>query len=340
MHNLETCIERLFAAKTVENFIVKVGRGNDVLCEIKRSAQDRLLTDQTLFDIASVTKIVATTSLALIAINKGLLSPHDRVSRFFPVPEDKQVLTVQHLLTHTMGIGHKSLLKSNGTYTEIQNYILSIPSDIPIGSNVLYSCPGFILLGRILEKVFDRRLDVAFAEYVARPLGMMSTTFLPDSNRDIVNANLAANEINLVNDYNCRYLGGVCGNAGLFSNLADMTLYTKMLLSHGATLFSEKVFKIATQNYTLDMDESRGLGYVYVDDRYFPTGGLFPDGSIGHCGYTGQSVFVDPKSGLYVIILSDATVSTIKKYGQKEYSEVMQMRHDIHAAIKADLNIG
>jgi CubicO group peptidase (beta-lactamase class C family) len=86
------------------------------------------------------------------------------------------------------------------------------------------------------------------------------------------------------------------------------------------------------------MDEARGLGYLYVGDRYSQTGGLFPTGSIGHCGHTGQSIFVDPKSGLYVIVLSDATVSTIRKYGKENYNEVMQMRHDIHAAIKADLN--
>ena len=316
MQHLETCVKKLLEEKTVENIIVKVGCGDDILCEIKKSAQDRQLTDRTLFDMASVTKIVVTTSLALIAIDKGMLAPSDRVSKSFPVPEDKQCLTVQHLLTHTMGIGHKSLLKSAGKYEKIQDCILSIPSDIPIGSNVLYSCPGFILLGRILEQIFQKRLDAAFYEYVAAPLQMCSSIFLPDQAKDIVNANLQEKDKGLVNDYNCRYLGGVCGNAGLFSDLADMTLYTKMLLSHGAPLFSKKTFEIATKNHTSDMDESRGFGYLYVDDRYFQTGGLFSQGSFGHFGHTGQSVFVDPKSRLYVIILSDATVSTVKKYGK------------------------
>ncbi len=338
MKHLDSCVKKLIEDKTVGNIIVKVGRKDDVLFEIKSSAEGRQLTDQTLFDIASVTKIVVTTSLSMIAIDKGLLSTSDFVSKFFPVPEDKRNLTVRHLLTHTMGIGHKSLLGSNGAYENIQEYILHIPSDIPIGTNVQYSCPGFVLLARILEIIFQKRLDVAFYEYVATPLGMCSSVFLPDQTKDIVNANLREDQKGIVNDYNCRYLGGICGNAGLFSNLTDMTIYANLLLAHGAPLFSKNVFKLATQNHTESMDESRGLGYLYVDNRYLQTGGLFPTGSIGHCGHTGQSVFVDPKSGLYVIILSDATVSTVKKYGKEQYSEVIQMRRDIHAAIKADLN--
>ncbi|MBQ8356599.1 MAG: beta-lactamase family protein [Clostridia bacterium] len=338
MQYLENCVKKLIEDKTVENIIVRVGRKDDVIFEIKNSAQSRVLTDQTLFDMASVTKIVVTTSLALIAIDKGMLSPSDFVGKFFSVPEDKKNLTVRHLLTHTMGIGHKSLLGSNGVYDDIQEYILDIPSDIPIGTNVRYSCPGFILLGRILETIFQKRLDAAFYAYVAMPLGMNSSVFLPERAKDIVNANLYEDEKGIVNDYNCRYLGGVCGNAGLFSNLADMTMYAKLLLAYGAPLFSKHTFELATQNQTESMDEARGLGYLYVDDRYLQTGGLFPTGSIGHCGHTGQSVFVDPKSGLYVIILSDATASTVKKHGKEKYCDVIQMRHDIHAAIRADLN--
>ena len=94
---------------------------------------------------------------------------------------------------------------------------------------------------------------------------------------------------------------------------------------------------MAAQNHTLGMSESRGLGFLYVDERYAQTGGLFPDGSIGHCGHTGQSVFVDYRSGLYVIILSDATVSTVRKYGKERYNEVMDMRSRLHAAIKQDM---
>lgn len=339
LRHLENCIEKLFAAKNVENIIVRVGRGEDVLYEIKRSSQDRILTERTLFDMASVTKIVATTSLALIAMDRGMLAPDDSVGRFLPVPEDKRGMTVRHLMTHTMGIGHKNLTGCAGGYADIADYILGIPSDIPIGTEVRYSCPGFILLGKIVEKLFDCRLNEAFDRHVAHPLGLASTAFLPDRGLDIVNSNRDESMAGLVNDYNCRYLGGVCGNAGLFSNLEDMTVYVKMLLAHGAPLLSRETFERAAYNYTAQMSESRGLGFLYVDERYAQAGGLFRTGSIGHCGHTGQSVFVDTESGLYVIILSDATVSTVRKYGKEKYSEVTQMRRDIHATIGADLDI-
>lgn len=337
MIHLGTCVRRLFADHTVENIEIEAGQGERILYDVRRSAQSRVLTEHTLFDMASVTKILVTTPLALIAMDRGLLSPSDPVSRFFPVPADKRDLTIRHLLTHTMGIGHKSLLPSDGVYETIQSYILGIPLDIPIGTNVLYSCPAFILLGRILEKVWGSRLNEVFSRFVARPIGMAETGFTPEGREDIVNANLDLADLGVVNDYNCRYLGGVCGNAGVFSTMADLRLYVRTLIARGASLFSERIFASAVQNYTEGMDEARGLGYLYVDDRYPQTGGLFPTGSIGHCGHTGQSLFVDLHSGFYVIVLSDATVSTVKKYGQADYGEVMRMRRDIHAAIRADL---
>lgn len=337
MKNLQGCIDSLFENNTVGNIIVRVGRGDDVLCDVMRSAENRVLDEHTLFDMASVTKIVVTTSLALIAMDEGVLSPEDKVSRFFSVPEDKSELTVKHLMTHTMGIGHKSLL--GGEPCGIENYILNIPCDIPVGSDARYSCPAFILLGRILEKLYGERLDALFEKRVAKPLGMSESGFLPDRERDIVNSIITEGMCGRVHDYNCRHLGGVCGNAGLFSNLEDMTKYAKMLVARGEPIISRDTLALAAENYTAGMSADRGLGFLYVTERYAQGGGLFPSGSIGHCGHTGQSVFVDMESGLYVIILSDATVSTVRKYGKERYSDVTDMRGAIHAAIKSDLGL-
>ena len=337
MKNLHSCIDSLFTNNTVGNIIVRVGRGDDVLCDVMQSTEDRVLDPHTLFDMASVTKIVVTTSIALIAMDEGVLSPEDKVSRFFSVPEDKRELTVKHLMAHTMGIGHKSLL--GGEPCDIENYILNIPCDIPVGSDVRYSCPAFILLGRILEKIYGERLDVLFEERVAKPLGMSESGFLPDTSRDIVNSIITEGMCGRVHDYNCRHLGGVCGNAGLFSNLEDMTKYAKMLIARGEPIISRDTFELAAKNHTAGMSADRGLGFLYVTERYAQAGGLFPSGSIGHCGHTGQSVFIDMESGLYVIILSDATVSTVRKYGRERYSDVTDMREAIHAAIKSDLGL-
>lgn len=330
MKALEQAIDHYIENEMIENIAVRVGMGERVIYDTFRGNADA----HTLFDMASVTKVIATTTLALIAIDRGLLRIDDKVDTYYST---ESPLTIKHLLTHTMGIGYKALYAEGNTYENIASKILDIPSDIPIGTDVRYSCPGFILLGKILEKIFGKRLDECFLEFIARPLSMTETSFLPQNKQNVVNANTDGEEKGIVNDYNCRFLGGVAGNAGLFSNLSDVTKYVGFLWKKGSALISEKTFDMAVKNYTAKMSESRGLGFLYVDERYKQTGGLFAEGAIGHCGYTGQSIFVDYRSGLYVIILSDATASTEKKYGNVHEDEVMDMREKLHEAIKLDM---
>lgn len=335
MKQLELCLDSLLDEGRVHNIAVKIGKRDSVLFETYRSS-NCCIDENTLFDMASVTKILATTSLCLIAFDKGILSLNDKVSKFFEC--DKQNLTVFNLLTHTMGIGHKPLNIDGNTNENIAEYILKIPCDIPIGTNVLYSCPGFILLGKILEKVYGKPLDVLFDELVCKKLGMNSTCFRPSRKTNVVNANSEKEKLGIVNDYNCQFLGGVAGNAGAFSTMKDMTIYAKHLLSKGAPIICEKTFEKAINNYTEGMSALRALGYLYVDESYAQTGKLFPTGSFGHGGHTGQSVFVNIQNGMYVIILSDATKSVLEKYGRGNYDKVKQMRADIHNAIYSDLS--
>ena len=338
LENTKRCIDKYMADGHLSNIAIRVGKGDNVLFDLYKSKESEI-NESTLFDMASVTKIIVTTTLAFIAKDKGLLTFDMPVSEFFPVPEDKKCLTVKNLLTHTIGIGHKWLMGENNNNDNIAEYVLSIPSDKPIGTEVMYSCPGYILLGKIVEKVFGKRLDEAFYELVKKPLELNDTSFLPDKEKNLVNSNVKDEEKGIVNDMNCRFLGCIAGNAGLFSDITDVTKYVKMLLGYGDPLIKRETFCEAIKNYTGEMSASRGLGFLYVDERYSQTGKLFPVGSIGHCGHTGQSVFVDIKSGLYVIILSDATISTVKKYKYEDYSIVTKMREDIHNAIKKDLEV-
>ena len=337
MNNLNACLDELFEKKHLSNIAIRVGRGDEILCDLYRSTEGKI-DQNTLFDMASVTKIVATTSIAFIALDKGLLSLDDKVSKYLDCPADKQDMRIFNLLTHTIGIGHKPLNVKGVNYDNVAKFILDIPLDLPIGSDVLYSCPGYIILGKILEKVFGQRLDHLFKKMVAEPLGMTASSFLPDRSMQIVNAQLEESDRGVVHDYNCKHLGGVAGNAGLFSNIADMTKYAKMLLNMGAPLFSKEIMEKAIQNYTPAMSQARGLGFVYVDDKYEQTAKMFEVGSIGHGGHTGQSIFVDVKSGLYSIILSDCTISVIKTEPDYYYYEdVKIMRELVHRALKKDL---
>ncbi len=333
MEYLKNFLDRLVSERTVGNIYVRIGKKERILGEEKRFSEHEI-TDKTLFDMASVTKMLAPTTLALIAMDRRALSPNDPVEKFYP--GRGRALTIRNLMTHTIGIGHKSLNVPGVTYENVAEYILGIPTDIPAGLDVLYSCPGFILLGKILEKIFGMRLDAAFEKYVAEPLGMENTAFCPDRSKEFVNANLSEEERGLVNDYNARFLGGVSGNAGIFADMSDLTKFARHLAARGAPLYGEKIFAKATRNYTAGMSEARGLGFVFVDKCYPQSGGLFPIGSIGHCGHTGQSLFVDVQSGFYVIILSDANVSVIRRDGKEDYGKVMKMRADLHRAIKED----
>ncbi len=337
MQHTQQCIDLLMGESLIGNIAVRVGRHDRILLDICQS-KSGTVDQNTLFDMASVSKILAVTSLALIALDQGLIGLGDPAARFFRCDSGMEKVTIKHLMTHTIGVGHKPLNRPENTCDNIAEYILRIPPDIPVGSDVLYSCPAFIVLGKILEKVFGKPLNILAAEMVFAPLAMNSTGYRPKERTNIVNSNTDSPMLGVVNDYNCRHLGGVAGNAGVFSNITDLTAFARMLLRRGSPLFSEEIFKTARQNHTAGMSEARGLGYVYVDERYPQTGSLFPAGSIGHCGHTGQSVFVHPESGLYAIILSDATLSTVKKYGHEDYGRVMQMRAELHNAVKADLD--
>lgn len=336
MESLQVYIDGLFDRQLLHNIAIRVGSNDKVLYEFYKSDTQEI-HERTLFDMASVTKILSVTALSLLAEEAGKLSFSDKVSHYFPVPPHFEDLTVFHLLTHTMGIGHRPLNSPQNNYGNIVHYILSLEGN-PLGQDVEYSCPAFILMGKILEQIYGKRLDVLFRELVAEPLGMTSSSFCPDRNSgDFINSNLEPDKKGIVNDYNCQHLGGIAGNAGIFSCIADLTKYSLMLLSDGKPLLSKATLDSASHNHTPGMSEARGIGFLYVDERYPQTGKLFPVGSIGHCGHTGQSLFVDRASGLYVIILSDATISTVKKYGHEDYSQVMQMREDIHNLIKEGL---
>ena len=336
---LNQYLDELLKQGFAHNIAVRVGIKDDILLDVYRS-NEQAIDGETLFDMASVTKILATTSLALMAIDKGLLKTSDKVSRFFSVPDDFKELTVQHLLTHTTGIGHRALNFPQNNYDNIAEFILSLEHN-PVGTKVEYSCPAFILLGKILEKIYGKRLDILFKEKVAEPLNMKLSTFLPDKalRSNMVNSNLDPDLKGVVNDYNCQYLGGVAGNAGVFSCVEDMTKFAKMLISNGYPLISKTTFDNATKNHTEELNQARALGYLYVDEGYSQTGKLFPNGSFGHCGHTGTSIFVNKESGLYVIILSDATISAVEKYGKEHYSDVEKMRENIHNLIKEELNL-
>ena len=179
-------------------------------------------------------------------------------------------------------------------------------------------------------------MEVLFAGRVAKPLGLSNTHYLCDADADHILCTRQEGE-NLCDDPSARRLGGVAGHAGVFSCLDDMETYAKALLGGLSALLPPEVFAMACKNYTPHLAADRGLGDLYVTERYPQTGRLFSAGSIGHCGHSGQSVFVDFTKRMHVVVLSNITLYSARRGGT--YDDTMAFRKAIHDTIADDLGI-
>lgn len=294
------------------------------------------LNEKTLFDMASCSKIMATTMLALKFLEEGKITLYDSISRFFEIPEDKKDIEIRHLLTHTSGIRQHFLLENDGRAPEqAVEIILSQELAYPTGTKVAYSCMGFILLGKILEKVGGAPIDVLADEVVFKPLGMKNTCYNPLQKGY---TNIAATEFvesvggykqGLVHDENALFLRGVSANAGVFSTLDDVVLFAKMLankgkIDGGEAFLAPSTFNAAIYDYTRGMEEGRGLGFVVREvNTLSAMGDLFPDGSYGHNGFTGTSIYVHGETGLFIVLLTNRVHFTRASQGLYRFRRML-----------------
>lgn len=281
----------------------------------------------TLYDLASLSKLVATTMVALRLVEEGRLLLSDPLASFFSseelagCPEGREGVTVFHLMTHTSGITpHLPLWTRLDTPepSAVAHTILSSAAVCAPGEQVYYSCMGYILLQILIERLTGRRLDRLAEELVFRPLGMTRTGYCPTSE------NVATTEFSSlhqeyikghVHDENAHLLGGVSGNAGVFSPLGDMTRFAVMCATRGELpdapgkrFLSEAAFAAAVRDYTPGLAESRGLGFQLKPPLpgLSSAGDLMSVGSYGHTGFTGTSLWVDAESGRWAVLLTNA----------------------------------
>lgn len=288
-------------------------------------------TLDTRYDMASLTKIMAATMTALQMIEDGRLHLEDTLGAYFDVPASRAGITVFQLMTHTSGIAPHILLSDHASGPDdALRVILESAPVCPPGTQVHYSCMGYILLGKILEQLGGAPLDVLANRYVFAPLDMRHTGYRPAGD------NIAATEIHclcgVVHDENARFLGGVSGNAGVFSDLADCTAFASMLacggVYRGRTFLSPDLMRDAIRNHTPGMGENRGLGFHLRSEGSFH-GSLFPMESFGHTGFAGTSILVDPASGLYAVLLSN------RVHPSREDRGFLTLRRQFHDAALA-----
>lgn len=306
--------------KATPGAAVAIGRGHTSLFKqcFGRISYDRdapPVTSETLYDMASVTKILCATVLCLQALGEGKIHLQDTVGLYYPdAPVEKQNITLLQLLTHTSGIDpHFYLWDYAGSKERTAEVILNHPQLYKPGAEVRYSCMGFILLGKILERVFAAPIDELFQRRVAVPLGLNATGYCPAKSTDIAPTEYTADAQLLqgcVHDENARFQNGVSANAGIFSHLTDMELFVQTLAGggtapNGLKLIPPLCLEKAILNYTAGMAENRGLGFKLYGGSANYMGDLLPETAFGHTGYTGASFTVEPKTGFYMVLLAN-----------------------------------
>lgn len=271
------------------------------------------MTVDTIFDCASLTKVVATTSAVMKLFEAGKLRLSDRVTEYLPEFQGgKSDITIRHLLTHFSGLRPDLDLEPawSGYETGIRLALADKPRFAP-GARFVYSDINFILLGEIVRRLSGRPLPDYVRDVVFVPLGMKESMFQPPPS---LRPRIAPTEGDLrgvVHDPTTRYMGGVAGHAGLFSTAGDLAHFAQMLLGkgqlNGVRVFgSLTVEKFTSPNSPPDQSILRGLGWD-IDSPYSANRGeLFPLGSFGHTGFTGTSMWMDPISGSYVILLANS----------------------------------
>lgn len=295
------------------------------------------MTGDTIFDLASLTKVFATTACVMKLVEQGKLRLNDPAVRYLPelgtvgATAEKNQITLRQLLTHTAGFAPDPTdtnIPAGWAGTEpLLQEIYAEPLTAPPGARFVYSDTGFILLGEIVRRVSGVPLNEFAEQEIFAPLGMKETRFLPM--QEWIPRIAPTEEIDLpagakagsglghvlrgvVHDPRARQMGGVAGHAGLFSTVDDLAIFCNMLLADGRAANGKRIFDAATIHLMTTPQQppwvpsKRGLGWD-IDSAYSaPRGELFPIGLYGMTGFTGTEVWIDPASRTYILMLTNS----------------------------------
>lgn len=282
------------------------------------------MTPDTIFDLASLTKVIATTSSVMKLFQEGRFRLNDKITDYIPEFQGgKSDITIRNLMTHFSGLQPDFPLNPPmHSYAEGIARACSFPPAGPPGLQHVYSDINFILMGELVHRLSGKMLSDYSRENIFLPLGMKDTMFLPPSSLIPRIAPTERDEHGVpfrgvVHDPRARAMDGVAGHAGLFSTADDLARFAQMMLNGGrlghTRLFSPLTVEKFTEPQTpIDQPILRGLGWD-IDSPYSSNRGeLFPIGSFGHTGFTGTSIWIDPYTKTYVILLANAVHPTMR----------------------------
>jgi CubicO group peptidase (beta-lactamase class C family) len=316
-------------------------------------AARRPMTADTVFDLASLTKVTATLPCLLYLIGRGDVGLDQPAQRYLPefAGAGKDRVTVRQLLSHTSGLpAERRYDQRLHDPAQVRSAALAEAlADAP-GTTVRYSDVGFIAAGEVAAAVAGCGLAELAQEVVFGPLGMISTRYLPPSgwaSRTAATEAVAGRaKVGVVHDENAEALGGVAGHAGLFSTAADLGRYAAAWAGNwdtdGVRLTGQAgrgafwgMRAEALRCQTAGLGGRRGLGWGLREDRWDNMGDGWPYTGAGHTGFTGTSLSIDPASGLWAVLLTNAV-----HFGRGPEHSVVGLRRQVHAAVAAALPAG
>ncbi len=297
------------------------------------------VSTNSIFDLASVSKVVGTTSAAMILVDRGKLNLDEKVITYLPEFNNngKNKITIRNLLLHNSGLpAFKKYYDEFSTAEEVINDIMNLEPIYEPGTKYIYSDLGMITLQKVIERISGKSLDKFLDENLFKPLGMNLTMYNPPNKMkqncvpteldDFWRMRLLQGE---VHDERAYMLNGVAGHAGLFSTAEDLSKFVRMLLDGGKYNDKQIISKNIIDKWTAKQTEQsdRGLGWDTKSKEKSSSGKYFSMNSFGHTGYTGTSIWVDKNKKLFVILLTNRVHPTRKN------RKIIEFRPTIHDAI-------
>ncbi len=299
---------------------------------------------ETVFDLASLTKVVATTAVAMLLYQRAKLSLDQPIEKTLPefislTPKHQHVqrhfVTIRSLLTHSSGLpAYEKLFQIAKTPGDVVRAAITSPLIAPPGKRVEYSDIGFILLGEALTRIAGLPLDEFAQSEIFAPLGMTRTCFNPPAAWKLeipptedeggFFGRVMQGE---VNDENANAMGGVAGHAGLFAPATDVARFAECMLRGGAPIFQPGTVKLFTKRETSPPGTTWAVGWDMPSRPESSSGKLFFDRSIGHLGFTGTSLWIDPVRHLSVVLLTNRT------WPDRTSHVIREVRPQVHDAI-------
>jgi CubicO group peptidase (beta-lactamase class C family) len=306
------------------------------------SGSPRVQAD-TIFDVASLTKPVATVSMAMLLYERGFLDLNSpfvaMLPELQPIDDAHQQITIRMLLTHSSGLPAHARLFETSRGAGVINAAWSLPLDAAPGARATYSDIGFILLGRALEHLAGENLASFCRREIFGPIGMTHTMFTPPAdirpsippaqNDRVFRKKIIQGE---VDDENAWAMGWVAGHAGLFSTARDLALFANCMLNGGPPILQRHTVELFTKKQNVPQGSSWALGWD-TPTNPSQSGRFFSPASYGHLGFTGTSLWIDPQRQLAVIFLTNRT------WPDRRSEAIKQFRPKLHDAIVEALGL-